>query len=317
MYDEFFTNDDKPYAENLNDSLILVDAFNLTVPCELPTMFSNGAFSDELNIMRKAGICIVTLISKDDGISIESNVISGTGKIVYRVYPNFNSFYKWNRISLEKTGEVSIIFKKTDGIVINSTISSNGQITESSALKTLQEIDVELTLENANINSILFEFVNNQTTRARSQAKLDASQLTNVNGKIGPGEAQAVNGDAVHTALNEISKEVNEELSEKSDIGHNHSITQITDLGFVSTTENGLMSKEDKTKLDSVNFGANKTEVDSSLSDISINPVQNKIITTEINNLNQNKLDASSIVEKEMVVTYKDGTSETFKVLTK
>ena len=45
---------------------------------------------------------------------------------------------------------------------------------------------------------------------------------------------------------------------------------------------NGLMSKEDKTKLDGIAVGANKTDVDSSLSSESIRPVQNRVITAAL-----------------------------------
>jgi hypothetical protein len=45
----------------------------------------------------------------------------------------------------------------------------------------------------------------------------------------------------------------------------------------------GLMSKEDKVKLDNIAEGANKIIVDSELSGDSENPVQNKVITTAIN----------------------------------
>lgn len=50
----------------------------------------------------------------------------------------------------------------------------------------------------------------------------------------------------------------------------------------VTTSANGLMSSADKTKLNNIEEGANKTIVDSSLSSTSINPVQNKIIQNEI-----------------------------------
>lgn len=45
-----------------------------------------------------------------------------------------------------------------------------------------------------------------------------------------------------------------------------------------TTTTDGLMSKTDKSKLDGIAVGANKTTVDSALSDSSTNPVQNKIV---------------------------------------
>ena len=51
----------------------------------------------------------------------------------------------------------------------------------------------------------------------------------------------------------------------------------------VTTSANGLMSKEDKSKLDGVATEANKTVVDSSLSSSSTNPVQNKVVNSALN----------------------------------
>lgn len=63
--------------------------------------------------------------------------------------------------------------------------------------------------------------------------------------------------------------------------------TQIKNLkdivpGVASTSTAGLMSASDKTKLDGIATGANKTIVDSALSTTSANPVQNKIVSTEL-----------------------------------
>ena len=63
--------------------------------------------------------------------------------------------------------------------------------------------------------------------------------------------------------------------------------TQIKNLkdmvpGVASTSTAGLMSASDKTKLDGIATGANKTVVDSALSASSTNPVQNKVINTEL-----------------------------------
>ena len=179
-FDEFFTNGDKPYAENLNDSLLLLDAFNVTVPVSLPDMFSNGEFNSSLNVSRKAGVSIVTLKSVDSGVTIGSNVISGTGDVVFRVYPNFNSFYKWQSISFEKSGSVNVSFKKTDGSLINASVNDNGIISDSSALKVLQEIDVVLSLSDATVSNVLINFVNNQNNRTRTGAVLEASQIHNL-----------------------------------------------------------------------------------------------------------------------------------------
>ena len=61
--------------------------------------------------------------------------------------------------------------------------------------------------------------------------------------------------------------------------------TQIKNLkdmvpGVASTSTAGLMSASDKTKLNGIDTGANKTIVDSALNASSTNPVQNKAITT-------------------------------------
>ena len=63
--------------------------------------------------------------------------------------------------------------------------------------------------------------------------------------------------------------------------------TQIKNLkdivpGTASTSTAGLMSASDKTKLDGIATGANKTTVDSALSSTSTNPVQNKVVNSEL-----------------------------------
>lgn len=63
--------------------------------------------------------------------------------------------------------------------------------------------------------------------------------------------------------------------------------TQIKNLkdmvpGVASTSTAGLMSASDKTKLNGIATGANKTVVDTALSSTSTNPVQNKVIKTEL-----------------------------------
>lgn len=268
MYDEFFTDGDRPYAENLNDGLLLVDAFNLTVPVELPGMFSNGKFNSSINVPRKCGVGIVSLQSVDSGVTIADNSISGTGTIVFRVYPNFNCFYKWYSLILTKTGTVSVSFRKTDGTNISASIGNNGIISEAAALKELQEIDVVLTLTSANITKILINFINNQGTRTRVSSTLDAAALTNVNGTIASGDTNAVNGDTVNTALSTKEDKSNKVTTldnstahypscsavkavtdGKADSGHTHDSDDVTGLTAnknVCTNANGKLSTENK-----------------------------------------------------------------------
>ena len=49
-----------------------------------------------------------------------------------------------------------------------------------------------------------------------------------------------------------------------------------------TTSKSGLMSNTDKSKLDGIAAGANKTVVDTALSSTSTNPVQNKVINTAL-----------------------------------
>lgn len=55
------------------------------------------------------------------------------------------------------------------------------------------------------------------------------------------------------------------------------------DKTTATTSANGLMSKEDKSKLNGIATEANKTVVDSSLNSSSTNPVQNKVVNSALN----------------------------------
>ena len=254
-YDEYFTDSDKPYAENLNDSLLLLDAFDVEVPVELPGMFGNGDFSSTVDVPRKCGVGIVTLKSVASGVTVGTDSISGSGAVVFRVYPNFNSFYKWQSIVLNKTGTVSIGFKKTDGTSISATVSNDGIISEASALKELQEIDVVLTLTSATISNILITFVNNQTSHTRTGALLEAGNLVNVNGTVAANDTQAVSGATVKSAMDSA---ISTAIATAAPTNHKS-----------SSTTYGVG--------DSSNYG--HVKVDSSLSGSSTNPVQNKMVT--------------------------------------
>lgn len=72
----------------------------------------------------------------------------------------------------------------------------------------------------------------------------------------------------------------------KSDITALGIPAQDTTYSAATTSAAGLMSAADKTKLEGIAAGANKTTVDSALSSTSTNPVQNKIVNEAISNLN-------------------------------
>ena len=90
--------------------------------------------------------------------------------------------------------------------------------------------------------------------------------------------------------------EVDSKLAGKAPSSHTHTIGNITNLqssldgkaavshghSAATTSAAGFMSAADKSKLDGVATGANKTIVDSSLSSTSVNPVQNKVVNSAL-----------------------------------
>lgn len=68
----------------------------------------------------------------------------------------------------------------------------------------------------------------------------------------------------------------------------------INDLPVATTDTNGLLSSEDKIKLDSIEEGANKVQVDNSLNSDSENPISNKIVTEALSE----KEDKYDVVER-------------------
>nr|DAY53181.1 MAG TPA: tail repeat-like protein [Caudoviricetes sp.] len=93
----------------------------------------------------------------------------------------------------------------------------------------------------------------------------------------------SVNKVAVTDATNKLktisklplNNVTHQDISGKANVNHSH--------GSASSSANGFLSKEDKSKLDGIATNANKTVVDSSLSSSSTNPVQNKIVTNALN----------------------------------
>lgn len=93
----------------------------------------------------------------------------------------------------------------------------------------------------------------------------------------------SVNKVAVTDATNKLKtisklpldKVTHQDISGKANVNHGHD--------SASSSANGFLSKEDKSKLDGIATEANKTVVDSSLSSSSTNPVQNKIVTNALN----------------------------------
>lgn len=102
------------------------------------------------------------------------------------------------------------------------------------------------------------------------------------NGKNGDGSGDMLVSvyDSNNNGIVDNAEKVNNHTVE-SNVPANAKFTDTT-YGVVTTSTNGLMSSSDKSKLDGIATGANKTVVDTELSSTSTNPVQNKVINSAL-----------------------------------
>jgi len=172
QFDEYFTNNDKPFAENINDALLLSNVFDYTVNIEMPTMFSNGQFLENYT-SRKCGVSIVTLLL-NDGLSINNNSITGTGKLAFKIYPNFNSFGNLKKISWIGEGDIRCSIQNVSGTTITSNVE-NGETLNNANLKILQEYVIVLDFNDASLTILSVGFENkNSENRYGANVKINA-----------------------------------------------------------------------------------------------------------------------------------------------
>ena len=170
----------------------------------------------------------------------------------------------------------------------NSTLSSANAYTDtkiadlisssSTTLETLNRI-TDAMEENADIVDALESSIG---------AKANASDLTahtgNTSNPHGVTKAQVGLGNVE----NKSSATIRGELTSAdvvAALGYTPPTTNTT-YSVATASAAGLMSAADKSKLDGVAAGANKTIVDTALSSTSTNPVQNKVVQAAISNLN-------------------------------
>ena len=207
-YDDYFTADDKPFVENINDALLLSNVFNFTVPISFPADFSNGEWVNTTS-MRKCSVAIATLKETlPSGVSVSTvdgkSVLTGTGTVKLGFYPNFSSFGKYKAINWTATGSVTVNLKTTTGTTIASNIA-NGTITSDSVeLRTLQEIVVELVLSNATLSSLEI-VLENRVKDDRHTVELSYTSLSDlpiVDSALSTTSENAVQNKAIAIALN-------------------------------------------------------------------------------------------------------------------
>ena len=172
--DDFFTNDDKPFSENLNDLLLLNNAFDVEVPIEMPKMFNNGSFVNSVS-PRQCGVAIVTLnspLSSEMSINNDGE-LTGTGTVQLRFYPNFNNFGGFKSITWDDTEDIHINLKKTDGTVIESDINNGLIESEAEELKIMKEILIEVVFNGATLHDFKVVMENIQEDRYGVNIEID------------------------------------------------------------------------------------------------------------------------------------------------
>lgn len=191
-FDDYFTNDDKPFAENMNDALLLSNVFDFTVPIELPRMFSNSVWLNTVS-PRKAGVSIVTLDELMSGISIDTDgednsILTATEDAAFGFYfyPNFNSFGQISSITWEGTEDITVDLYTNDNVLIAENISK-GTIQESTVhLRQLKPILVVVNMHDESVlNSFTIVMRNKQQTRYGAEVGISdvnglESRLTNI-----------------------------------------------------------------------------------------------------------------------------------------
>lgn len=158
MANSFFKNGDKAYSENLNDGLLVGNAFDWTVSIGLPA--DNGGVFPNSSTVVKAKVADV-YISPNSNLSIGSTISNSSGSSqVYRltVYPNFNRYGGFKSISVTASSGVTFYVANKGA---STPIANNLDYSDLSSvpeLKVLKEYDIVLTIPNGKSVSGL-EFV--------------------------------------------------------------------------------------------------------------------------------------------------------------
>lgn len=145
----------------------------------------------------------------------------------------------------------------------------------------------KVTYDKTEVDNKLSQKANNTLSTASANGLMSSDDKTKLDGIESGANKTVVDTSISPTSTNPVQNRViNTALNGKAS------------TATATTSANGLMSAADKTKLNGISTEANKTIVDSALSTTSTNPVQNKVINSEITSLNNslaNKANASHI----------------------
>lgn len=200
MANSFFKNGDKVYSENLNDSILVGNAFDWTVTVSLPT--DTGAVFPNSSTVVKGKVADLS-ITPNSNLSIGSTVSNSSGSNqVYRltVYPAFNRFGGFKSISLTGDGTFYIANKGgTSPIVNNLDYTDLSNVPE---LKVLKEYDIVVTIpNNGEVTGLSFVF---QSSSADVSGIISRSNVSGLNDEISRIDLKDSQQDTRLTAIESV-----------------------------------------------------------------------------------------------------------------
>lgn len=212
--DSFFKHNDKVYSENLNDSVLVGNAFTWTVDIDLPTD-NGGVFPSSTDVV-KAKVADVSA-TPNSNLSIGSTIVNNSGASQeYRltVYPNFNRYGGFTFVELDGDGDVIITEKGASNPVRNNLDYSNlGNVAE---LRTLKEYDLVVTIPSGgSVEGLGFGFQSGTAEALASISEANVRDLT--------------------SDLDSINSDLSSLRTGKANVNHTHTTNTI---GTVDALEN-------------------------------------------------------------------------------
>lgn len=177
MANNFFNDSNKAYTENLNDGILVGNAFDWTVDVSLPT--DTGSVFPNSSTIVMAKVADVS-ITPNSNLSIGSSIENSSGSSqVYRltVYPNFNRFGGFKSIALDGDGTFYIANKGANTPIANNL--DYDDLSNVPELKVLKEYDIVVTIpNNGEVTGLGFVFQSSSANVSGSINQANVAGLT-------------------------------------------------------------------------------------------------------------------------------------------
>lgn len=230
MPNDFFKHNDKVYAENLNDGILVGNSLNFSIEISLPTN-TGGAFPSTTTTV-KAKVADVTP-SANSNLNIGETITNNSGSSQgYRltVYPNFNRFGGFSHITPTGSGCTVKICEKGESTEIVSGLDYD-DLSNVAQLKHLKEYDIVVTIPNGKtLTGLDFGFLSKEKDVTATINQEDVSGLT--------------------TALSNITSDVDSLEESKEDIANksdDYTDSNTTNYPSSKALSDGLATKQNNT----------------------------------------------------------------------